>query len=198
MRKVLIFCITLFIILAVIPLFTSYISSDKEIITINTKSTSVPKMPETDKELIIKHAADMCNEDFCDEGLKAVLAIAENNVFCMKSDGNNNSITSSTDYSEEFYERLEKLYNELDVNIKYNDKSVFIPTSSLSSGYINTSEEYPYIKAVASPWDTYQKEFVFGKEYPSGISVAGINYLCNEGESYKDALRWYLPDFDIK
>lgn len=212
MRKVLIFCIILFIILSAAPLLTSYIAKadintsssinnvTKENKEINTKpSTSVLAEISTEstenseeKEYLLSLAVSLSDESFCDEGLKAALAIAKNNFEYEKDS------ISITAYSDEIYDKLEKLYDELDVSLLYQGECVYIPTAELTCGSTVTSQDYPYIKAVASPWDCFSEDFIYGKDYSNGISMYGINYLCNEGFSYKEALKWYLPDFDIK
>lgn len=196
MRKVLIFCIILFIILAATPLIASYIPITKaeENKTDTSTAISETEKPQTDEEQILAYAISISDEDFCDEGLKAALAIAENNYLCTDYKDN----TESKEYSDEFYQRVRKIYEELDVRITYNGENVYIPTSSLSSGRTETDSKYPYMKAVASPWDSFSEEFVYDKDYLCGVSMYGLDYLCSEGMSYKESLGWYLPEFDIK
>lgn len=147
-----------------------------------------------DIDKLIKTAAALCNEDFCDEGLKCALVIVKNNMSISdtKPDAEQKKI------SKYFYERLFKLYEETTATLNYKGKTVFIPTASLSTGFTQEHPDYPYIKSVASPWDCTHKDFVYGKEYARGISMAGLNYLCENGMSYTEALKWYLPEFTIK
>ncbi len=197
MRKVLILCITLFIILAVAPLLASYISEDNKSEG-NTESTSISSDNEIDEEYILKYAAYIADEDFCDEGLKAVLSITKNNTLYFETEGKEKDNISAEMYSEEFLQRLRKIYNEVEINIKYKNETVYIPTSSLSAGFTKEDENYPYLRSVASPWDTFNDEFIYGKDYSTGVSLEGINYLCSNEADYKTALKWYLPEFEIK
>lgn len=76
-----------------------------------------------------------------------------------------------------------------------NGKAFFIPFCYSSNGKTSTNSEYPYITAVASPWDCYNNTDYDSEYY--GVSLCGINYLCSEGYNYEEALLWYLPDFEI-
>ena len=193
MRKVLIYCIILFLILSVIPLCSMLSFKFSPTQPANTdKNVTVADKKDIDK--LIKTAAALCDEDFCDEGLKCALVIAKNNMSI-------SDITSATEqekFPDGFYERLFELYEETTANLKYKGKAVFIPTASLSIGFTQEHPDYPYMKSVASPWDCTHKDFVYGKEYARGISMAGLNYLCENGMSYTEALKWYLPEFNIK
>lgn len=183
MRKVLTFCIILFIILAAVPITASYISMPK--------NDYEPVKPAKSEDSVISYAVSISDESFCDEGLKCALAIAENN--CLLSES-----AAQSECSEDFYARVEKLYEDVDVTLLYEGESVYIPTSSLSAGRTATNTAYPYMKAVASPWDCLSEDFVYDKEYNCGVSMNGLNYLCENGMDYKEALRWYLPEFTIK
>ena len=193
MRKVLISCVILFIILSVIPLCaltnTEPRSSDN-IKKAQNDNSSVEK----EKDETIRMAAQLCQEDFCDEGLKCALAIARNNRDFAEA----KNTTLRREISDEFYGRLSKLYSESTATLKYKGKVVYIPTSSMSSGFIEENPDYPYIKSVASPWDCIHKDFVYEKDYADGISMAGLNYLCENQMTFKNALRWYLPAFSIQ
>lgn len=171
-------CIVVMGILAVCPLIAASYSQNPE-----TNS-------ETEKKDIISLARSLCKEDFCDETIKAILVISKNNHSVKKEKTNAEP--------DKLYYRIEKLFSKTSLSLTYEGETVYIPTATLSKGYIKTDKLYPYIKKVASPWDTYNKNFVYRKEYPCGISLEGINYLCSNGLSYKEALMWYLPNFSIK
>lgn len=208
MRKVLIFCIILLLILSAAPFVGVCIASKdisnslfkRESIPQNTTATEATETEDTsaDSEYIISSAISLCNENFCDEGIKAALSIAENNCYYLETQGNSKNNTATNEYSDEFYERVKNIYKGLDAVLKYKGECVYIPTSSLSDGSTDTDDKYPYMAAVASPWDCLSEEFIYDKEYSCGVSMQGINYLCSEGMSYKEALQWYLPYFDIK
>ena len=187
-------CGILVIILLVLPVFTAVVSG-KGITQLQENKMDTDKNANL-KNAVITEAMKLSEEDFCEQALIAVLAIAKNNITA-----NNIKITADmekTDYNKELYSKLEKLYEKADLSISCKGETVYIPTATLSKGYTEADDSYPYMKSVASPWDCTNKNFVYEKEYPEGISLHGINYLCNEGMSAKEALKWYLPDFDIE
>jgi len=200
MRKVLIFCIAVFVVLLIFPVATSFLSGDmvsfekNETTNVYEGTNDVIKAKE--KEKIIRLAMSICSEEFCDEGLKAALCLAKNNL--RYSENFKNNTDSLVTYSDEFFKRVSKIYEDVDVSLTYKEDTVYIPTASLSKGFTATDEKYPYMKSVASPWDCICEDFVYKKEYAHGISLWGINFLCEEGLNYKEALRWYLPAFEIK
>ena len=191
MRKVLIYSIIVFLVLSVIPLFALQSPQNH---SPDPKESKDNRIDDTLNENIIKSAAGLCQEDFCDEGLKCALAIAANNAGLSDKDYTEKYV----EISDELSERLEKAYEASTATIDYEGKKVFIPTSSMSCGFTKKSNEYPYVKSVASPWDCFHEDFVYEKEYAEGVSMAGLNYLCENGMSFKEALKWYLPDFNIK
>ncbi len=200
-RKALTYCIILLIVLSLCPILALLINGEGNINANNAeeKTTAVSiSERNVNPDDVISLALSLIEKDFCDEGIKSALLIADNNLkFCQKSEKQINHIVSD-EIDKDLYAKARKLYESLDVEISYQDELVYIPTASLSKGYTKTSEEYPYIKAVASPWDCLHKDFVFNKNYPEGISMKGIDYLCKNGMSCTEALTWYLPDFEIK
>ena len=95
-------------------------------------------------------------------------------------------------------EDLRNIYKDLNISVLYHNKRVYIPITKISCGYITTDEKYPYIKRIATPWDLIHKNYNADKsDYECGISIAAINYLCENNIEFKDALRWFLPDFEI-
>jgi len=190
MRKVKIFLIFIFTLILLSPVLISVFFQKS---TDNTLTISTVVQSDNIKETVISEAMRLGDEDFCDEGLKAIIAIAKNNV----SIGNYSNICTE-DKDNDFYNRLEKLCEDADIDLSHKNERVYVPTSSLSSGFTKVSEEYPYITSVASPWDCGAEDFVYQKDYPAGVSIYGLNYLCLEGYSAEEALRWYLPYFQIK
>lgn len=152
-----------------------------------------------DEEGIIIYALKLCDKSFCDEGLKCVLSIARNNF---ELDGQAKGIDTEGSLKEDtektLYKRLKSLFSQSDVHLSYKGETVYIPVSSLSSGKTGTSEKYPYMESVASPWDCFAQDFVYGKNYNPGVSLYGLNYLCQNGADFKEALKWYLPEFSVE
>lgn len=142
---------------------------------------------------IISSAADICAEDFCDEALKAAVIIANTNY---KAAGE----VSDTDYNSdsELFKRLENIYNsKKELYITYDDQIRYIPRSYCSNGVTKNSEKYDYIRSVASPWDCESEEYS-EENICEGVSMYGVNYLCENGYSAEEALKWYLPESNVK
>lgn len=204
MRKVVIFCILLLLILSAAPFIGACITKEnlklptnEKTSEVSTESTTSVTDPEDD-EYIINLALSLCDENFCDEGIKAALGIAKNNYrYFIQNSTDKDNITPA-DYSDEIYQRAKELYSEVDITLEQEGNCVYIPTSELSNGNTGSSEKYPYMTSVASPWDALSGDYVFGKEYAGGVSMYGLNYLCENNADYKEALKWYLPSFDIK
>lgn len=198
MRKVLIFALIILILLTLVPAITSLIKTnesktERDFPVESTVSPQVAK--KVNKRLIISIAGELADKDFCDEAIKAIIAIVKNNV---EVDSSAYNTSNQSEESDDFYKRVENLYKKTEPILIYKGEKVFVPTSSLSSGFTKTSENYPYMQSVASPWDCFHQNFVYGKDYADGVSLRGIDYLCKEGYTAKEALKWYLPEFDIK
>lgn len=145
----------------------------------------------SDLHKISAYAANMCNSDFCDEALKAALIIARTNYLSGQKDNENYS-------DKELYNKINNIYNsENELYLSYNGEAKFIPHSFCSNGTTTKSEKYGYITPVASPWDCGCAEFSKDNKC-EGVSMYGINYLCNKGYSAEEALKHYLPRFEIK
>lgn len=201
MKKILIFCILTVIILIVFPLVNTQIPQNAPVS--NVISAKAPERTKSDKDMskqekVLSLALDYVDDSYCDEGLKAVMCILENNCIFESENNIHKDITATREYSDEFYQRLEKLYKDTNAELKFKEKRVYVPLSELSAGYTAYCEDYPYIIRVASPWDCMQENFVYDKEYAPGISTKGLDKLCSDGATYTEALRWYLPLLDIK
>ena len=183
------------LILTLIPISLSFENINTKTDRLSEEKTETQAVfAATDDELIINYALKFAKTEFCDETLKVLIAVALNN-----SEVNPGEICSETENSNgKLYKKLKSLLDESKTEITYNNEKVYIPITELSAGYISTSDEYPYIESVASPWDCTSKDYVYDKEYSSGISVYGIDYLCKEGYSGKESLAYYLCGFEIK
>ena len=136
-------------------------------------------------------AANMCGSDFCDEALKAALIIAKTNYISGQKENDNYS-------DKELYNRIADIYNSnKEIYLTYKEEVKYIPHSFCSNGSTVKSEKYDYISPAASPWDCGCAEFSKGNKC-EGVSMYGINYLCGKGYSAQDALKHYLPRFEIK
>ncbi len=187
-------CIALIFILSAIPIAAAAIANNGSAEKAATKSEPFNGF---DTASVINAAVKICDESFCDEALKAILAISENNLKFSEAKIETASDTSTDEGEKVLIERLRKLYKSNRIQLLYKGSSVYIPYSSLSSGNTSQSNKYPYMTAVASPWDCNNVSFVYGKDYAEGLSIGGINSLCENGMSAEDALRWYLPEFEV-
>ena len=202
MRKVLIYCLILLLILALSPALTIFLNDSNKINTIVTNIYTTEEKADNKadySEDVINLALNYIDKDFCDQGIMAALAIAENNFYynkenSIKTDENSKKQEQNT----ELKNKADKLYKKTDIKLSYKKEKVYIPVATLSSGSTKGHKDYPYIKPVASPWDCMDENFVYNKDYSAGISIKGIDYLCKEGMNFKEALKWYLPDFEIK
>ena len=82
-------------------------------------------------------------------------------------------------------------------SLTVHNEKFFIPYSQSSCGYTLDSTDCEYITSVASPWDSFSKSYDESSEC-IGVSIDGINYLCKNGANAEQALKWYLPEFQIK
>lgn len=148
--------------------------------------------------------AALYKSDYSVETIKAI-AILLKNDFSLEPDSYDLSDSSVCLYMEnadnstkEIYPQIEKIISSLEeLSIYYNGKNVYVPYSETSNGNTVYNEKYSYISAVASPWDCFSKEF--DKQARCvGVSINGLDYLCKNGMSAKEALSWYLPNCEIK
>ena len=202
MRNVLTISFIMLLILSAVPITGAYLSKTEpqphEVHSNNENETILTDTNSKESDYVCYQAANMCHEDFCDEAIKAAICIAKNNLRFFTENNKEKDTVNTDNVSLSIVKKVKKLSKELKTEIKYNEKCVFIPTSSLSNGATKTDSRFPYITAVASPWDCQSEEYIYSKEYNSGISMQGINYLCENDCSYIEALKWYLPEFDIK
>lgn len=149
-------------------------------------------------EIIVCKVMEHITENAHTETKKAILAVCKSNYLYLKENGYTDFVADISKYSDSFLEELYSLYEENDYSITLNGQRVPIPLTEQNGGYTATNDEYPYILRVASPWDTFSKNYVRGAEYAGGISIYGIGYLCENGMDWKQALSWYMPNFEIK
>ncbi len=165
------------------------------------QESSESKAELTDAELCGMVAANY-DESYCEETLKALAVILYTN-YCLAPDDYNLKDSRICILESNAENSVKENYNTIKsaVSAVYkkalcsNGKVLYIPFTSSTNGKTSSSSEYPYLIAVASPWDSYSN--ANDDEY-CGVSLNGINYLCNDGYSYAQALQWYLPDFTIQ
>ena len=140
-----------------------------------------------ENEEAVVYAASLCREDFCEEALKAAIILANTN-----RDSWGKEIFDS---SEELKDRIRTHYSS-EKELLYHHESKYIPIAPLSNGQTQTNDTYPYLTAVASPWDCLDENYNENNQCV-GVSMNGVNYLCTKGCSAEEALLHYLPDFTV-
>lgn len=152
-------------------------------------------LPAEGRESVINAAAALAGDSFCDEALKACLILAGTNIRAGKSVEESKSNNNS---DREICERLSGIYDSDSTARSYltfDGKCLYIPSSPCSGGSTAGSKDYPYLSAVASPWDCFSGEDAEGECI--GVSLYGIDSLCQSGKSAEQALLWYLPGSKI-
>ncbi len=198
MKKTVILILIWFLIIIFIPLICVLAKGEytqppqKEQAANTIESPPVYTTSEYSDDTLILVTSQYCNESFCDEGIRGVSAVIRNNL-----EAGYDYNTDNTEISDEFYDRIKTICKSKLITLKYNNKTVYIPITKLSEGCTRTTNEYPYMETVASPWDMSSNDYIYGKEYAEGISAYGINYLCENSGSASDALKWYLPEFSV-
>lgn len=165
------------------------------------QESSESKAELTDAELCGMVAANY-DESYCEETLKALAVILYTN-YCLAPDDHDLKDSRICILESNAENSVKENYNTIKsaVSSVYkkvlcsNGKVLYIPFTSSTNGKTSSSSEYPYLTAVASPWDSYSNA---NDDEHCGVSLNGINYLCNDGYSYAQALQWYLPDFTIQ
>lgn len=165
------------------------------------QESSESKAELTDAELCGMVAANY-DESYCEETLKALAVILYTN-YCLAPDDYDLKDSRICILESNAENSVKENYNTIKsaVSAVYkkalcsNGKVLYIPFTSSTNGKTSSSSEYSYLTAVASPWDSYSNA---NDDEHCGVSLNGINYLCNDGYSYAQALQWYLPDFTIQ
>lgn len=191
------------IILLMIAIITPIASSVEKTKTLEAttpsseQATTASAESEEDIEKIVSMTLEFIDEDTTKETKKALIALCRNNYSYNKLHNKDTETSEITNFSDELYEEMCYLFKEINTELRYKGEPVYIPLLHLSSSATATSDEYPYMLSVASPWDTFDESFNSKSEYPCGVSIKGIDYLCGNGMNYTEALQWYLPEFEI-
>lgn len=194
MRKKIVALICLLLAMAVLPAIVVGFSGHSPTANEKAETTDSAEKTVDNSDIICKNAAKICSEDFCDEALRAALILVNTNYIIDKNSVDNSNFSSS----KELISKLKKVYNSVsELYLSENNEVLSIPYSEISNGKTAQSEDYPYLYSVASPWDCFDENY--DEDYICvGVSMRGVNYLCENGYSAEDALLWYLPDFEVK
>lgn len=206
-KKILV-CSLFLVLMALLPFTAVKCSSDtdksKNRLTSSTSKTiNDTKNSDTGNETLVGLTSALCNENFSDEAIKAI-AILINTDYKANPDSfdlenrevylSKNELDNSL---KEYYSRVEIIVNSINKKtLTVHNEKVFIPYSQSSCGYTLDSEDCEYITSVASPWDCFMESYDESSRC-IGVSINGINYLCKSGASAEQALKWYLPEFEL-
>ena len=198
-------CSLLLVLMALLPFTAVKCSSDtdKNNLTSSTGKTINDEKNSDNNEILVGLTSALCNENFSNEAIKAVAILIntdykvnpdffdlENKEVYLMKDELDNSL-------KEYYSRVEKIVNSIDKKtLTANNENFFIPYSQSSCGYTLASEDCEYITSVASPWDCFSQSYDESSQC-IGVSIDGIDYLCKNGANAEQALKWYLPEFEI-
>ncbi len=199
MKKYFVVILCFLLLMISIPIIVVYgdISANKNADEVHSTQDESDKNDTFYIEEICAYVMENVSESASKETKMAVMAICINNYAYNLEHDIENKEHNVSEYSDEYLSELKSIYEELDCNLEYNKEKVFIPLVKHCGEYTTKSDEYPYLKSVASPWEKLRSDYEPEYDYPSGISVFGINYLCENGSDYKSVLRWFLPDFEI-
>ena len=202
-------CTLLLVLMALLPFTavkcsTSGSKSESKLTSSTSKTNNDTKESDKYNAILVGLTAAVCKENFCDEAIKAIAILLNTDyeVNPDKFDLDNKEVYFSKDEldnsKKEYYSKIESIVNSMDKKtLSVKEEKVFIPYSQISCGYTLDSEYCVYIMSVASPWDCFS-QYYDEKAECIGVSVNGINYLCQNGASAEQALKWYLPHFEIK
>ena len=211
MKKIFLWGLCFLLVTAIIPFSTGIIrqnskadlnitAHEEDNIVDATKASpanSQSVLTDKDTEIIVTTAMEYIGENSDKQTKLAILSLCANNYIYNLNEKNQAEATETSRYSDKLLQELTDIYNSGIYELRYSGEIVYIPLVTLCPGYTVTSEAYPYIQAVASPWDALSDEFTLNKDYNCGISLYGIEYLCKNTSDAGSALRWYLPDFEF-
>lgn len=201
MKQRFIFIGVFLVVMAMLP-FTVVKCSFSDLKT-NSALASSDTVPLNDKNKIICGlVAALYDDSYCTETIRAItiLLSTDYDVDSDSFDLENKEVYVSENYlngsEKDFYTEIEKIVNSnLEFSILKNGEKLYIPYSKTSNG-LTVKGEYEYLCSVASPWDCFEGNFDENTEC-AGVSLSGIDYLCKNGMNAIQALKWYLPDFEI-
>lgn len=151
-------------------------------------------------ELLCKLTSELYKDDYCDEALKAIVILLRTDLLADKSkfdiNGEDFGFAEDDNSDKELSSKIKGVINSSKELITLDGKAEYIPYCEASSGATADSEEYTYLCSVASPWDCYCQSYDPTADCV-GVSLSGVNYLCQNGASAEEALKWYLPYLEI-
>ena len=216
MRIKVIFIIAFLLTMALLPIFITRCSVKNPSVTAFSTSDEIAATQPSEIQMQPKEnkselgEAELCglvasnyDESYSQETLKALAVILYTNY---KANSESYDLTdkevcikeSDADSSlKENYDKIKAAVSSVyKKTLCTNGKAFFIPFCSFTNGKTYETSDYPYLTAVASPWDCYAGNAESSEYY--GVSLYGLNFICSQGCTYEEALLWYLPDFEIR
>ena len=213
MKKILILSLVVLILSAVLPLLVledrstdksnpeknAQIESTAAAVATQAKeiSATLDESSEKVKKLVVSAGIEYLSENSSKETKLAVIEICKNNYIFNET----HSIPQKTDisnFSDSLYSELLNLYDEAKLTFSQGGEIRYIPLIHRGHLHSATDDEHPYLRAVATPWEAYNKDFEYKKQAKCGLSVYSLEYLISEGYSRQEALSYLLPNFTIE
>lgn len=203
MKKTFLWALCILCITAIVPFCANSnkyypLKTEKYTTEDSTRNTHNTTESTADEDYICCVSMEYIDESTDIETKKAVLSLCSNNYYYLKSKEKEIHDPEISTYSDTLLKELKGILAQGVPELSYNGDMVYIPIVKANNGYTATSDEYPYIKSVASPWDLLENRTVNADSGECGISISGIEYLCKNSTTAVDALKWYLPDFQIE
>lgn len=190
--------------MALLPFTVSECSTAKTVFEKTSATADITQKDElSTDEILCGLVAAQYKNNYCTETLKAIAIILNTNYILNPdnfdlSDKNVCLLIKDADNSvKEIYNQISDAVSSVkEKTLCIDSKAFYVPYGEISNGQTTTSEKYSYITSVASPWDCFSEKYDENAQC-IGASLCGIDYLCKNGNSYEDALKWYLPKFEI-
>lgn len=208
MKKLLFTGALILIVFILIPVVMLHKSENKTSPPVNSVSHSSstqdePKVSNTslsddDIIYIATYASNFLDINDNTELKKSVLSICKNNFLYYKNSETTPEKLKISNYNDTLFEELSEMVTKIDITLRFEEHTVYIPILRNSGTVTGASDEFPYMVSVASPWEMFSKNFSRFTDYPCGVSVYGMSYLADSGLSSEEILRWYLPLFTVK
>lgn len=189
MRNKLVFVSLFFLLMASLPLRLLPQMAEKPLPASTVDSAKNDSLSE---QQAILSVARLCDDSFSDEAVTAVAILHKTNIAA----GIAEEPAKDGDISPALLLRVKKLYRSCRHILTYRGKAVPVPLTACTCGSTAAAPLYPYLEAVASPWDAFCETHA-GSSGNTGVSLNGIRWLCDTGLSAGEALRWYVPKLDM-
>lgn len=203
MKRKIIAAVLFLVIMALLPPITVKCSSSRSDFGQTSENNGSDKNGNNfdSDDLLCKITAEIYQENYCDEALRAIVILLRTDISADKSkfvvnEKSSDSKENANNSDKELYSKINRVINSSKELITLNGKTKFIPYCDSSNGATSKSKDYTYLCSVASPWDCFSEQYDSQAEC-AGVSLNGLNYLCQNGYSAEEALKWYLPNFEI-